>query len=79
MNYCGIDVGFSGAIAILNGDGEILLKTDMPIITVGKKRELNEPKIRMILDGFKPLCVGIEKAQTMPNQGISSSGRYIAS
>jgi crossover junction endodeoxyribonuclease RuvC len=33
----------------------------------------------MILDGFKPLCVGIEKAQTMPNQGISSSGRYMAS
>ena len=79
MNYCGIDVGFSGAIAVLNGDGEILLKTDMPIITVGKKRELNEPKIRMILGGFKPLCVGIEKSQTMPNQGISSSGRYMAS
>jgi crossover junction endodeoxyribonuclease RuvC len=79
MNYCGIDVGFSGAISVLNDDGEILLMTDMPIITVGKKRELNEPKIRMILDGFKPLCVGIEKAQTMPNQGISSSGRYMAS
>ena len=79
MNYCGIDVGFSGAISVLNGDGEILLMTDMPIITVGKKRELNEPKIRMILDGFKPLCVGIEKSQTMPRQGISSSGRYMAS
>jgi hypothetical protein len=79
MNYCGIDVGFSGAIAILNETGEILLMTDMPIIMVGKKRELNEPKIRMILEGFKPLCVAIEKSQTMPGQGISSSGRYMAS
>ena len=79
MNYCGIDVGFSGAIAVLNDAGEILLQTDMPIIMVGKKRELNEPKIRVILEGFKPLCVGIEKAQTMPSQGISSSGRYMAS
>ena len=79
MNYAGIDVGFSGAIAVLNDAGEILLTTDMPIILVGKKRELNEPKIRLVLEDFKPLRVGIEKAQTMPNQGISSSGRYMAS
>ena len=79
MNYCGIDVGFSGAIAVLDEDGNILITIDMPIIEVGKKRELNEPKIRWILEGFRPLCVGIEKAQTMPSQGISSSGRYMAS
>ncbi len=79
MNYCGIDVGFSGAIAVLDEDGKILITIDMPIIEVGKKRELNEPKIRWLLEGFRPLCVGIEKAQTMPSQGISSSGRYMAS
>ena len=79
MNYCGIDVGFSGAIAVLNEEGNILQTIDMPIIEVGKKRELNEPKIRGTLEGFRPLCVGIEKAQVMPGQGISSSGRYMAS
>ena len=79
MNYCGIDVGFSGAIAVLDEDEKILITIDMPIIEVGKKRELNEPKIRFLLQGFKPLIVGIEKAQTMPGQGISSSGRYMAS
>ena len=78
-NYCGIDVGFSGAIAILDKAGEIIYTTDMPIITVGKKRELNEPQIRNILEMHRPLSVGIEKAQTMPGQGISSSGRYMAS
>ena len=79
MNYCGIDVGFSGAIAILGWDGEVLQTKDMPIIQVGKKRELNEPNIKFILEGFKPLVVGIEKAQVMPGQGISSSGRYMGS
>lgn len=79
MNYCGIDVGFSGAIAVLDKDGKIVIDIDMPIIQVGKKRELNEPNIKFILEGFKPLVVGIEKAQVMPGQGISSSGRYMAS
>jgi len=79
MNYCGIDVGFSGAIAILGWDGDVLQTNEMPIIQVGKKRELNEPNIKFILEGFKPLVVGIEKAQVMPGQGISSSGRYMGS
>ena len=79
MNYCGIDVGFSGAIAVLDKDGKIVIDIDMPIIQVGKKRELNEPNIHFILQGFQPLIVGIEKAQVMPGQGISSSGRYMAS
>ena len=79
MNYCGIDVGFSGAIAILGWDGDVLQTNEMPIIQVGKKRELNEPNIKCILDSFQPLIVGIEKAQVMPGQGISSSGRYMCS
>ena len=79
MNYCGIDVGFSGAIAILGWDGDVLQTNEMPIIQVGKKRELNEPNIKFILQGFQPLIVGIEKAQVMPGQGISSSGRYMGS
>ena len=79
MNYCGIDVGFSGAIAILGWDGDVLQTNEMPIIQVGKKRELNEPNIKFILDSFQPLIVGIEKAQVMPGQGISSSGRYMCS
>ena len=79
MNYCGIDPGFSGAIAILNEEKEIVFYTDMPIIKVGKKNELNETAIREILESHKPLCVAIEKSQVMPKQGISSSGRYMAS
>ena len=79
MNYCGIDVGLGRDAGKGQAIMNILQTIDMPIIEVGKKRELNEPKIRGTLEGFRPLCVGIEKAQVMPGQGISSSGRYMAS
>lgn len=79
MNYAGIDPGFSGAIAILDKEKEIIFSMDMPILQVGKKRELNEPFIRDVLKKHLPLSVAIEKSQVMPGQGISSSGRYMAS
>jgi hypothetical protein len=81
--YLGIDPGFSGALAVLDENLEVIHYQDMPIIEVAKKRELDEPELRDILRRFSPyyinLTVGIEKSQTMPNQGIVSSGRYMAS
>lgn len=83
MMYLGIDPGFSGALAVLDENLEVIHYQDMPIIEVAKKRELDEPELRDILRRFSPyyinLTVGIEKSQTMPNQGIVSSGRYMAS
>lgn len=81
--YLGIDPGFSGALAVLDENLQVIHYQDMPIIEVAKKRELDEPELRNILRRFSPyyinLTVGIEKSQTMPNQGIVSSGRYMAS
>ena len=81
--YLGIDPGFSGALAVLNDNLDIIHYQDMHIIQVAGKRELNEPEIRDIFNKFSPhytkLTVGIEKSQTMPNQGVVSSGRYMAS
>jgi len=81
--YLGIDPGFSGALAVLSDNLDVIHYEDMPVIEVGNKRELNEPELRNILDKYSPhytkLTVGIEKSQTMPNQGIVSSGRYMAS
>ena len=83
MMYLGIDPGFSGALAVLDENLDVVHYQDMPIIEVAKKRELDEPELRDILRRFSPyyinLTVGIEKSQTMPNQGIVSSGRYMAS
>ena len=81
--YLGIDPGFSGALAVLDDKLNIIHYQDMPIIEVAKKRELNEPELRNIFQRFSPkydnLTVGIEKSQTMPGQGIVSTGRYMAS
>ena len=81
--YLGIDPGFSGALAVLDKDLQVIHYQDMPIIEVAKKRELDEPELRNIFRRFSPyyvnLTVGIEKSQTMPNQGIVSRGRFMAS
>ena len=77
----GIDPGFSGALAVLDCDLKIEFVMDMPIIKVGKKRELDEARLSVIFKMWrsKSINVALEKSQTMPNQGIVSSGRYMAS
>jgi len=77
----GIDPGFSGALAVLDDDLNLEFVMDMPIIMVGKKRELDESKLSTIFSRWRlrPMTIGIEKSQTMPNQGVVSSGRYMAS
>ena len=77
MNIAGIDNGFSGAIAVLDGDGKILFLEDMPIIKAGKKVEINEAHVAAILKVHNVRHCFIEKAQSMPGQGISSTARYM--
>tara|TARA_R100001530_G_scaffold132593_1_gene105163 strand:- start:13 stop:507 length:495 start_codon:yes stop_codon:yes gene_type:complete len=81
MQIMGIDPGFSGALAVLDDELNLEFVMDMPIIMVGKKRELDESKLSTIFSRWRlrPMTIGIEKSQTMPNQGIVSSGRYMAS
>jgi len=72
----GIDVGFSGAIAIINAkDKSIIELMDMPIITTSAT-ELNENVIKEILSDKDVKHVFIEKAQTMPQNGVVASFRY---
>lgn len=78
--YIGIDPGFSGAISIINNEKEIEALWDMPVIMVGKKRELDGRQVREIFRNYETIShIFIEKSQTMPGQGISSSGRYMES
>ena len=77
-NIAGVDMGFSGAIAILNNKKEIVEVLDMPII-VASKTELNEQTIKNLLVKHKVKHAYLERAQTMPKQGVSSSGRYMMS
>jgi len=77
--FIGIDPGFSGAITVIDEDKRIIYCVDMPILKVGKRNELDEIMIYQILKSYEPDHVYIEKAQSMPGQGISSTGRYMAS
>lgn len=77
MIVAGIDVGFSGAICIMNSNKEITYAVDMPIIKT-KKTELDEVAIRQYFTIGEIEHCFIEKAQSMPGQGISSTGRYMA-
>lgn len=81
MHLMGIDPGFSGALAVLDENLRIEFVMDMPIIMVGKKRELDEAKLATIFSRWRlrPMSIGLEKSQTMPKQGIVSTGRYMAS
>ena len=81
MYIMGIDPGFSGALAVLDSELKIEFTMDMPILKVGKKRELDEARLSVIFKMWRSrsINVALEKSQTMPNQGIVSSGRYMAS
>jgi len=77
--YCaGIDPGYGGAIALLPQDSNHdILIFDMPILTTGKNKELDERELIIILSSHDISHAYLEKAHTMPGQGISSSGKYM--
>jgi crossover junction endodeoxyribonuclease RuvC len=83
--FIGIDPGFSGAICILDENGNIELLEDMPVLRIGSKQELDERRLCGWIEEYSADPAGysihcfIEKAQPMPGQGISSTGRYLCS
>lgn len=77
MITIGIDAGFSGAICILKNKECVLF--DMPVLGIKTKKQLDLVKIKSMLSIDEPVHVFIERAQVMPGQGISSSGRYMMS
>lgn len=72
----GIDPGLTGAIAVINPDGNIELH-DCPILTIGKKHKYNPVAMATLLRQYQEsqqvLLVGIEKVHSMPGQGVAST------
>lgn len=73
MIICGIDPGVSGALCFMSEDGKPML-FDMPILKEGKHTVIDETKVREMLAPVS--SVFIEKSQSMPGQGISSTFNY---
>ena len=82
--YVGIDPGKTGGISILDGNGKTHFAQEMPLTPIG---EIDSNRIFEILDkaqdllqdipdpDFKIFCV-LEKAQSMPKQGVKSTFNY---
>ena len=78
MNIAGIDNGVTGAIAIMDSaDLHIVDLIDMPIIHVGKRSEIDERRICNLLVEWEVRHAYIERAQSMPGQGIASTAGYM--
>ena len=71
----GIDVGLSGAIAMMQGE-TLTGIVDMPTVSLernGKsKRQISIPELIAIIDEFKPDEAFIEKVFAMAGQGVTS-------
>jgi len=82
MIHLGIDPGFTGAIAAISEDGRIVV-FDAPTVKVrsGRKTHIEMDPAGMV-NTLKPFVfrechVWIEKVNTMPGQGIASSGAFM--
>ena len=77
MKIIGIDLGLSGAIAILENN-KVLNIFDIPVMSEGKKnkRQLNSALLVSLLkeniSDSKEVAVVVEQVNAMPGQGVTS-------
>lgn len=73
MKYIGIDIGFTGSIAVLENDN-ILEQIVMPVFLITKnKKEYDIQSIVDFLSKYKDSTVILEKTQAMPHLGTVQS------
>jgi crossover junction endodeoxyribonuclease RuvC len=80
MKICGIDPGIHGAIALVEiNDGAALQLVDVldvPVIGTGAKERVNTMLVRDWLAQHAPDHALIERAGSMPKQGVASTFKY---
>jgi Holliday junction resolvasome RuvABC endonuclease subunit len=79
LNYCGIDPGMTGAVALIDDSGQLLNIQDTPILLVkastGNRTQFLESQMALLLrnitfHGDVRTC--IENVHSMPKQGVRS-------
>ncbi len=77
QQYIGIDPGQDGAIAVVGEDGNLLCWFPMPTWTLGSakktRREIAVNVLRKLLIANRPNCAFVERAHSMPKQGVAST------
>ena len=71
----GIDPGLTGALQLFWRDGQWTL-LDMPVVSNGKRNELNGPEICRWLREHAPHHAFLEFASARPGQGVTSMFRF---
>lgn len=86
MRIIGIDPGVSGAAAIVKETGELIEVIDMPTVLANKssnRQMVNAYALAQQLRGWLmnhgPVVAITENVNTMPEQGIASSGAFMKS
>ena len=69
MTVLGIDPGLKGALAWVSRSGELLAIEDMPLVD----NEVNAKLLASLIGGTGRECAVVERQQSMPKQGVSSS------
>lgn len=82
MWFGGIDVGFGGGLAALDPSRGLAEVIPMPTLRVTSRKSKNQTVLDLdkILDWVCSRAwgsVAVEKSQSMPGQGIVSTGRYM--
>jgi hypothetical protein len=75
---CGIDPGISGGIAFLNLEGRSMWSDDLPTYQVHGvgKAWLDATALGAMIQNFNPDAVVIERVNSRPGQGLSSTFRF---
>lgn len=73
MRVLGVDPGLGGGIALLDQDLGLLIAADMPIVTAGKYRQLNDAALAQTLRQWDPDVAWVERVHSMPKQGVAST------
>lgn len=72
----GIDPGLTGAIAAIDSDAQLILCADLPVIRSGKLAWIDANELTGLLMqccGGRSAQILLERAQSMPGQGVSST------
>lgn len=79
MIHIAIDPGITGAIAAVDDQAQLILCRDLPIISSGKTTWIDANELTSLLmecRNGRPARIMVEKAQSMPRQGVSSVFAY---
>jgi crossover junction endodeoxyribonuclease RuvC len=81
VNVLGVDPGIHGGLAIVSIDAngaapQLIDVVDIPVTGVGAKERVDVLAIRNWLDQYKPQHAFVERAGSMPKQGIASTFKY---